>query len=118
MTTIVRTAPHPPGETGLPLIGETLTFVKNMFAFMSERFDKHGPVFRSHILGNPAVFIHGQDVTDAWLDDTCVERENSFPRHMEQLFGGRSLPLLDGTTHKTRKRLVLSAFKRDSFASY
>jgi cytochrome P450 len=113
-----RTAPLPPGDTGLPLIGETLSFVKNMFGFMSERFDKHGPVFRSHILGNSAVFIHGKDITDVWLDDTCVQRETSFPNHMEALFGGRSLPLLDGATHKTRKRLVLSAFKRDAFASY
>ena len=55
---------HPPGETGLPLIGETISFVKDMFGFMSERFDKHGPVFRSHILGNPTVFITGKDLTE------------------------------------------------------
>lgn len=112
------TAPPPPGETGLPLIGETLPFIKNMFGFMAERFDKHGSVFKSHILGNPTVFIRGKELTDVWLDDTCVQREGSFPKNIQALFGGQSLPLLDGKVHKTRKRLVLSAFVRDAFESY
>lgn len=111
-------APTPPGDNGLPLIGETIAFVKDMFGFMSERFDKHGSVFRSHILGNPTVFIRGADLTHVWLDDTCIQREGSFPKNIQALFGGRSLPLLDGPTHKTRKRIVLSAFERDAFASY
>lgn len=111
-------APTPPGDSGLPLIGETISFVKDMFGFMVERFDKHGSVFRSHILGHPTVFIRGADLTHVWLDDTCIQREGSFPKNIEALFGGRSLPLLDGATHKTRKRIVLSAFARDAFASY
>jgi cytochrome P450 len=89
-----------------------------MFGFMAERFDKHGPAFRSHILGDPTVFIHGADLTDVWLDDTWIQREGSFPKNIQALFGGRSLPLLDGPTHETRKRIVLAAFKRDAFASY
>lgn len=111
-------ASAPPGETGLPLIGETIPFVKDMFGFMAERFGKHGPVFRSHILGNPTVFIHGKELTDVWLDDTCIQREGSFPKNIQALFGGRSLPLLDGAEHRTRKRLMLSAFHRDAHASY
>jgi len=30
-------APPPPGSNGLPLLGETLSFVKNPFRFIEER---------------------------------------------------------------------------------
>ena len=116
----VTTASHPlpPGETGFPLVGETIPFVKDMFGFMAERFDKHGPVFRSHILGNPTVFIMGAALTATWLDEECITREGAFPKNIQQLFGGQSLPLLDPQAHRTRKRLILSAFVRDAYAAY
>lgn len=37
---------------------------------------------------------------------------------MQELFGGRSLPLLDGEAHAARKRTVLQAFGRDALAAY
>jgi len=38
--------------------------------------------------------------------------------HVQELFGGRSLPLLDGDDHAARKRIVLGAFTRDALAAY
>jgi retinoid hydroxylase len=107
-----------PGSNGLPFIGETVPFIKDMFRFTRDRFAKHGPVFRSHILGVPSIFLHGAELTDQWLDDNLVKREGSLPKNVEAIFGGRSLPLLDGPEHRTRKRLVLSAFGREAFAAY
>lgn len=112
------TAPLPPGSSGLPLIGETLPFISDMFGFMRTRFERHGRVFRSHILGSPTVFVTGADLTDVWLDESCVQRAGSFPANVRALFGGESLPLLDGEEHRTRKQLVMTAFKRDAFAEY
>lgn len=114
----MASAALPPGGSGLPLLGETLTFVGDTYAFMRERFQRHGPVFRTSILGQPAVFITGKDFTDTWLDESLIQREGSFPHHVETLFGGRSLPLLDGTAHRTRKRLVMTALRRDALADY
>jgi retinoid hydroxylase len=108
----------PPGSDGFPILGETLPFVRDMFGFMRERFAKHGPIFRSHVLGTTTIFITGADLTDVWLDESCIQREGSFPKPVAALFGGRSLPLLDGPEHRIRKRLLLSAFRRDAFASY
>lgn len=45
----------PPGTDGFPILGETLPFVRDMFGFMRERFAKHGPIFRSHVLGTPTL---------------------------------------------------------------
>ena len=64
----MATSEHlPPGTSGLPLLGETLPFMKDMFGFIRARSQRHGPVFRSHILGTPTAFIsalaanHGRD---------------------------------------------------------
>jgi cytochrome P450 len=108
----------PPGSDGLPLIGETLTFIRDTFGFMRTRFEKHGPVFRTHLLGSPMVFITGAELTDTWLDESKIQREGSFPKNVLALFGGQSLPTLDGPTHRIRKRIILSAFKRNALASY
>jgi hypothetical protein len=65
----------PPGTSGLPLLGETLPFMKDMFGFIHARTQRHGPVFRSHILGTPTAFISGPEVCDRWLDENQVQRE-------------------------------------------
>jgi cytochrome P450 len=40
------------------------------------------------------------------------------PPHIEALFGGRALPLLDGQEHRDRKRLVMAAFTEEALATY
>lgn len=112
-------APPPPGRSGLPLIGETLAFMGDIFGFVRTRRALHGPVFRTHLLGNPTAILAGPAACEAWLDDTKIQREGSFPPNLEALFGGKNiLPLLDGETHRTRKALVMSGFGRDAITSY
>jgi len=109
----------PPGTSGLPLLGETLPFMKDMFGFIRTRTQRHGPVFRSNILGTPTAFISGPEVCDRWLDENQVQREGSFPAPVQQLFGGAGvLPMLDGQAHRTRKQLVMAGFSREALASY
>jgi cytochrome P450 len=113
------TAPTlPPGRRGLPLLGETLAFVKNPFAFIEQRLAAHGPVFRTHLLGRPTVVIAGPDATGHFIDPERVMREGSMPPNIEAIFGGRSLPLLDGGVHRARKTLVLQGFSRAALAAY
>ena len=109
----------PPGSSGLPLLGETLSFVKDIFGFIHTRTQAHGPVFRSHILGTPTVFISGPEVCDAWLDEKKIQREGAFPPPVQELFGGPGiLPLMDGPAHRARKRIILSGFSHEAIAGY
>src|SRR3954463_13173115 len=110
--------PHPPGRNGLPLLGETLTFAKNPFRFIEERLALHGGPFRSHVLGRKAVVVSGPEAAGAFIDPNVIMREGAMPPHVQELFGGRSLPLLDGEVHSTRKKRVNSAFNRASMAAY
>ncbi|KAF6157496.1 hypothetical protein GIB67_004434 [Kingdonia uniflora] len=55
----------PRGSLGFPLIGESLSFVKAQKEnrgeeWINERISKHGPVFKTSLMGFPTVVITGQ----------------------------------------------------------
>lgn len=108
----------PPGKTGWPVLGETLLFLKNPFGFIADRVSEHGPVFRTRLLGRDAVVFASPSATTHFIDESVVQREGSMPGHIEKLFGGRSLPLLDGGEHAARKRAVMAGFSRDALVGY
>lgn len=109
----------PPGSSGLPLLGETLPFLSDMFGFIKARTERHGPVFRSNILGQPTAFISGPEVCEQWLDENKIQRAGSFPPPVLKLFGGPGiLPVMDGPEHRQRKALLMAAFTREALASY
>jgi retinoid hydroxylase len=112
--------PLPPGSNGLPLVGETLAFVSNPFAFVSERRARFGDVFRTSLLGKPTVFLAGPKRTETWLDESKVQREGAMPGNLLQLFGGDAdiVPLLDGAAHARRKQSLLAAFAPEAIAGY
>lgn len=112
------TAPLPPGTMGLPLIGETLAFAKNGFTFVADRVARHGPIFRTSVLGRKTVVISGPDAVTEFIDEDKIERAGAMPPHIEEIFGGRSVPLLDGEEHRIRKLIVLSAFSREALTAY
>src|SRR5437764_12761092 len=110
--------PPPPGSDGLPLLGETLTFAKNPFRFIEERLALHGRIFRSNVLGRKTAVIAGPEAAGHFIDPNVVMREGAMPPHVQEIFGGRSLPLLDGEVHSTPKKLVNQAFNRAAMAAY
>jgi cytochrome P450 len=118
MTTTPTGDRLPPGRDGMPLLGETLAFAKNPFRFIEERLARHGRVFRSNVLGRKSVVIAGADAAGQFIDSKVVMREGSMPPHIQELFGGRSLPLLDGEVHRARKSAVMQAFTRTALAAY
>lgn len=112
--------PLPPGSSGLPLVGETLQFAKDPFAFIRQRRARFGDVFRTSILGKPTVFIAGPQRAGLWLDPTKVQREGAMPANLLALFGGDPdiVPLLDGEAHAQRKRSLLAAFSPEAIEAY
>lgn len=116
---MAEAAKLPPGSSGLPLVGETLPFISDMFGFIRARIERHGPVFRSHILGHPTVFISGPEVCEQWIDENKIQRAGSFPAPIQKLFAGPGiLPLLDGGEHRERKEQLMAAFDRAALAGY
>ena len=108
----------PGGGLGLPIIGETGKLLKNGFAFVEAGARIHGPIFQASLFGRPTAVITGPDASGLFIDPSRVQRSGAMPPHIQTLFAGRSLPLLDGEEHRDRKRLVMAAFTREALASY
>jgi len=85
---MAATNPLPPGGNGLPLLGETLAFANNPFAFIHQRHARHGDVFRTSILGSPTVFFVGPKLAATYLDPAKIQREGAMPANLTALFGG------------------------------
>lgn len=118
MSNDAKSPPLPPGNRWFPLIGETLAFLASPFDFVERRVRAHGSVFRTHLLGKPTVFLVGGETAAVFSDEKTCLRDGSMPEHVQQLFNGRSLPLLDGGEHLTRKRQVLAALVPEAFGDY
>jgi cytochrome P450 len=110
--------PWPPGRDGLPLLGETHLLLRDGFGFVEQRSRRYGPIFRTRILGRPTAVITGPDATALFIDSRKVQREGSMPAHIQTLFGGRALPVLDGDVHRERKHFIMAAFSQDALVGY
>jgi retinoid hydroxylase len=108
----------PPGRMGLPFLGEVTDFLADGFGFVEARTRRLGPVFKTKILGRPTAVIVGPDAAGQFIDESKVQREGAMLPHVQTLFGGRSLPVLDGEEHRERKAFVMAAFTRDALAGY
>ncbi|HVZ86882.1 MAG TPA: cytochrome P450 [Polyangia bacterium] len=108
----------PPGRTGLPFLGEVTEFLKDGFAFVESRTQRLGPVFKTKILGRPTAVIVGPDAAGRFIDESQIQREGGMLPHIQALFGGRALPVLDGDEHRERKAFVMAAFTREALAGY
>lgn len=102
--------PLPPGSSGLPLLGETLAFIQNTGKFLEERRRLHGDVFRSHVLGDPIVFLLGPEA-NRWI----FAGENKYLRNRwhlsaRKLLGKQSVTMLNGGAHLERRRLLAPHF--------
>ena len=103
---------------GLPLLGETLGALKNGFAFVEAGARRHGPIFKTNLFGRKTAVITGPEATALFIDSSRVQRAGAMPPHIQTLFAGASLPLLDGQEHRDRKSLVMAGFTREALASY
>lgn len=111
-------AQTPPGSTGMPFVGEALAFLKDPFTFTLDRTRKHGNVWKTKILSDKVVFFAGPDAFQFFMDPGNFTREAGSPKFLQELLHPDAVPFLDGERHKTRKRLLLSAFTDDAMNGY
>ncbi|MCA9516657.1 MAG: cytochrome P450 [Myxococcales bacterium] len=110
--------PLPPGSGGMPLLGETLPMLKDGYAFVRERVERHGPVFRTNVLFKKTAVLVGPDALGAFLDPANVTRVGGLPPHIADLFGKGAINQIDGPVHTARKTIILAALDRAALESY
>ncbi|TMB15529.1 MAG: cytochrome P450 [Deltaproteobacteria bacterium] len=107
-----------PARFSLPLIGDTLAFVRDPAGFLEKRARELGPVFRIDVFGAPTACFVGPEAFALVLDDKNVARAGANPPHVEELFNPEAVPFLDGEEQRRRKRLLMQAFTADALEGY
>jgi cytochrome P450 len=108
----------PPGSLGAPFVGEAFTFLKDPFTFTLSRTREHGSIWRTRILSDTVVFFAGPEAFSFFMDPDRFTRQNGSPKFLQELLHPDAVPFLDGDRHRTRKRLLLTAFTDQAMESY
>ncbi|MFK8182256.1 MAG: cytochrome P450 [Phormidesmis sp.] len=110
--------PLPPGSFGLPIVGETLSFLRDP-NFASKRQAQYGSLFKTKIIGQPTVFLCGPEANKFVLQShmDCFSWRGGWPNTFKELLG-ESLFLQEGDEHKRNRRLLMPAFHGKALESY
>ncbi len=111
------TLPLPPGNFGLPIIGETLEFFRNP-QFAKQRHQKYGEVFKTHLFGNPTVFLMGAEANKFLFTNENKYFNSTWPKSTKQLLGSCSLSVQQGGEHQKRRKVLAQAFQPRALSSY
>ncbi|KAI5670504.1 hypothetical protein M9H77_10868 [Catharanthus roseus] len=103
----------PPGNLGLPLLGETLQLIsayktENPEPFIDDRVSKFGAVFTTHVFGEATVFSADPEINRLILINEGKLFESSYPGSISNLLGRHSLLLMRGNLHKRMHSLTMS----------
>lgn len=109
--------PLPPGNLGLPIIGETLAFLVDS-QFAEKRHQQYGSIFKTRILGSPTIFVHGSEVNRFVLTNENKYFVNNLPTSTKTLLGSMALSVQVGTEHQNRRKLLYQAFQPRALARY
>lgn len=107
----------PPGNFGLPWIGETIAFLREP-DFSTQRHATWGPVFKTRLFGQPTIFLKGADAHRWVFSQEPQTLAAKWPTSLERLLGPASLVNQTGSLHKQRRRLMAKAFGARVLAGY
>jgi cytochrome P450 len=103
----------------LPLVGQTLAYMRDPLAFMRRRYDEHGPVSELRFLGTRWTALIGPDACEAALRNG----EKAFASgpgwgYLVGPFFHRGLMLLDFAEHHQHRLVLQQAFTRPRLEGY
>ena len=102
----------PPGQMGLPWIGETMEFYKaqrknQLFEeFVQPRITKYGKIFKTSLMGSPTVVVNGADANRFFLSNEFKLVISSWPSSSVQLMGKDSIMEKQGERHRCLRGLI------------
>ncbi|WP_207950492.1 cytochrome P450 [Nocardioides ochotonae] len=103
----------------LPLVGETLAYVRDAPGFMQRRWDQHGPVSEITLLGRRWTILLGPDACAEALRNADKDFASG-PGwgYLVGPFFDRGLMLLDFGEHHQHRRVLQQAFTRQRLEGY
>lgn len=110
--------PLPPGDFGLPWVGETLHFGRDPHRFVAERRARYGDIFKTHLLGAPTVFLLDDSGNHFIFNGEGDYLENRWNPTTRRLLGGNCTAMLVGEEHARRRRLLMPHFRHSAMAAF
>ncbi|XP_021806903.1 taxadiene 5-alpha hydroxylase-like [Prunus avium] len=118
-----KTKNLPKGSLGYPLIGETFSFLRAQKQdrgpeWLEERTSKHGPVFKTSLMGSPTVVVVGQAGNKFVLgaeDDVLAAKQ---PVTLVAIAGKQNIFELTGSRYRLVKGAMVSFLKPESLQNY
>lgn len=110
---------HIPGAAGLPLVGESVPFLRDAVGFDARRNRRHGPLWRTRVLGRTVVSVSSADLVGEMLVDRrrCFSSAHGW-EHTLAMFFPRGLMLRDFDDHAAHRRILRAAFTRTAREGY
>ncbi|KAK5854396.1 hypothetical protein PBY51_015468 [Eleginops maclovinus] len=110
--------PLPKGSMGWPLVGETFHWLFQGSNFHISRRERHGNVFKTHLLGKPVVRVTGaENIRKILLGEhslVCTQ----WPQSTRIILGPNTLVNSIGDLHKRKRKILAKVFSRGALESY
>ncbi|WP_038019488.1 cytochrome P450 [Synechococcus sp. PCC 7335] len=114
----VPTKPTPPGRFGLPVVGESISYLKDPEEFILQRQQQYGNVFKTHLFGSPNVVLIGADAVQFLFSHDGKTLEMTNTPNFETLLGEASIGVQIGAAHQVLRRQLAQAFQPRTLERY
>ncbi|XP_015249688.1 PREDICTED: cytochrome P450 26B1 [Cyprinodon variegatus] len=110
--------PLPRGSMGWPLVGETFHWLFQGSNFHISRRERHGNVFKTHLLGKPLIRVTGaENIRKILLGEhnlVCTQ----WPQSTRIILGPNTLVNSVGDLHRRKRKILAKVFSRAALESY
>lgn len=110
---------HIPGEEGFPLVGHTLTQLRDPEGFTQRMYERYGPIYRLRMFGCTQLSLLGPEANALVLmnRDQVFSSDLGWSPTLNLLFP-HGLMMLDFEVHRVHRRLMNHAFKPEVMRTY
>jgi cytochrome P450 len=105
----LNSLPIPPGNFGLPWLGETLNFL-NDGDFSKKRQQQFGPIFKTRLFGKNVIFVSGALANRFLFTKEQETFQATWPLSTRILLGPNALATQMGEIHRSRRKILYQAF--------
>jgi cytochrome P450 len=112
--------PLPPGNLGLPFIGQNKIFQKNSQDYIKEIYQKYGSLYKTRILGKKFICVQGYEAVKFVLtnENKYFTAPIIFNKNYQRIFGKTDITWLVGQEHRDRQKVLAKALKNKVLDNY
>ena len=110
---------HIPGEDGLPIFGQTFSFLRDYNKLVHQCHQRYGKIYRGNAIFERSVALLGPDANELILKNSEGQFSSRLAWNplLDRLFPN-GLMLMDGEDHRYDRKILQGAFKKTAIEGY